>query len=381
MEAAMTNGRIYLREGKRGPVWYGRWRDSTGTQHNRSLGRAWRRKSSAPDGYMTKRAAERRLTHLADELEAGRALSRRVGHVNFGQAARSWLAYVEHDRKRAASTVRDYRIAVERVFLPAFGEDTPLHRLDADGFERWRVEQVRNGVRSDRTINKYLVLLHAIFKRAQKLYGLPENPLALVERQPVRRSNRIDFLAMKQVEALIRAAASAQDAALYATAAMTGLRWGELEQLRWNDIEFAKRLVHVRHRTKSHLVRSVPAATRVLGLLDGLSRRSHWTAPNDPVFVNELGGPLDHSKQTKRYRRALEEAGLRKLRFHDLRHTFGTHAVRVAPLTDVKAWMGHADISTTMVYVHHVPQHDAADRLDRAFLVGDAGLCGLQQAA
>lgn len=377
----MTSGRIYLRNGKRGPVWYGQWRDSTGKQHNRSLGRAWRKKSSAPDGYLTKRAAERQLARVAAEVEAGRELSHRVGHVTFGQAARAWLAYVEHDRKRAASTVGDYRNAVERVFLPEFGEDTPLHRLNADRFERWRVEQVRARARSDRTINKYLVLLHAIFKRAQKLYGLPENPLALVDRQPVRRSNRIDFLTMEEVEALIRAAASAQGAALYATAAMTGLRWGELQQLRWNDVDFGKRLVHVRHRTKSHLVRSVPTPSRVLGLLDGLSRRTHSTAPEDRVFVNEVGGSLDHSKQTKRYRRALQQAGLRTLRFHDLRHTFGTHAVRVAPLTDVKAWMGHADISTTMVYVHHVPQHDAADRLDTAFRADQTIVRGFRLAA
>jgi integrase len=49
--------------------------------------------------------------------------------------------------------------------------------------------------------------------------------------------------------------------------------------------------------------------------------------------------------------------------FHDLRHTFGTLAVQAFPLSDVMAMMGHAEISTTMIYVHHVPQHDAAARL------------------
>ena len=49
-------------------------------------------------------------------------------------------------------------------------------------------------------------------------------------------------------------------------------------------------------------------------------------------------------------------------RLHDLRHTFGTLAVQGFPLTDVQAFMGHANIETTMIYVHHVPQHDAADR-------------------
>jgi hypothetical protein len=48
-----------------------------------------------------------------------------------------------------------------------------------------------------------------------------------------------------------------------------------------------------------------------------------------------------------------------------LRHTFGTIAVPAFPLTGVKAFMGHADIQTTMIYVYHVPQHDAADKLSR----------------
>jgi hypothetical protein len=51
--------------------------------------------------------------------------------------------------------------------------------------------------------------------------------------------------------------------------------------------------------------------------------------------------------------------------FHDLQHTFGTLAVQVWPVTDVQAYMGHADIKTTMRYVHHVPKHDAAERFSR----------------
>ena len=69
----------------------------------------------------------------------------------------------------------------------------------------------------------------------------------------------------------------------------------------------------------------------------------------------------------------MDDAGLGHLRLkddpivpYDLRQTFGTLAVRVFPLTDVKAYMGHADVQTTMLYVHHVPQHDAADKLSAA---------------
>ena len=108
----------------------------------------------------------------------------------------------------------------------------------------------------------------------------------------------------------------------------------------------------------------------VARVLDGLSRRDHDTRPDDLVFSLGHNLPLHHDTTRKRFYAALAGAGLARLRakddpivFHDLRHTFGTLAVQAFPLSDVKAMMGHADISTTMIYVHHVPQTDAAARL------------------
>jgi integrase len=83
------------------------------------------------------------------------------------------------------------------------------------------------------------------------------------------------------------------------------------------------------------------------------------------VFCNQVGDYMDESALRRRFKEALKRARLKPLRLHDLRHTFGTLAVQAFPLSDVRAYMGHADISTTMVYVHHVPQVDAADRLSR----------------
>lgn len=57
------------------------------------------------------------------------------------------------------------------------------------------------------------------------------------------------------------------------------------------------------------------------------------------------------------------KAGVRRLRFHDLRHSFETMAVRQFPITDVQTWMGHADIATTRKYIHYAPQPEAAARL------------------
>jgi integrase len=206
-----------------------------------------------------------------------------------------------------------------------------------------------------------------------RVYGLRSNPAALVDRQPLRRSGDFSVLDPAGVEALARASATDQDAALFRVAAFTGLRLGELRALRWQDVDFEKRLVHVRRNfthgaegePKSGRVRSIPLIDQAAAALDGLSRRELFTGAGDLVFVDELGGHLNDWQLRNRFHEALENAGLPRLRLHDLRHTFGTLAVQAFPLTDVKAYMGHADISTTMIYVHHVPRVDAADRLSR----------------
>ena len=114
-----------------------------------------------------------------------------------------------------------------------------------------------------------------------------------------------------------------------------------------------------------------PRAPATSKALDGLSRRERFTGDDDLVFVDDLGGHVDDWRLRKRFETALENAGLKRLRLHDLRHTFGTLAVQAFPLTDVKAFMGHADIQTTMIYVHHVPQADAAAKLSRPVAATD----------
>ena len=133
------------------------------------------------------------------------------------------------------------------------------------------------------------------------------------------------------------------------------------------------RLVHVRRSftrheigpTKSGKVRSVPLVDQAARALDRLSRREHFTGEDDLVFVNAVGDAIEESAMRRRFYAALKRAGLGHIRFHDLRHTFGSIAVQAFQLTDVKAFMGDADIQTTMVYVHHVPQNDAAEKLSR----------------
>src|SRR5687768_6919319 len=108
----------------------------------------------------------------------------------------------------------------------------------------------------------------------------------------------------------------------------------------------------------------VPAvATALARLLD----RDEATCDDDCVFPGVSADYLDGSALYRRYRSALKRAGLRTLRFHDLRHTFGSLAIKRASIVQVQAWMGHADVETTMRYLHHKSRADDARLLADAF--------------
>jgi integrase len=90
---------------------------------------------------------------------------------------------------------------------------------------------------------------------------------------------------------------------------------------------------------------------------------------DDLVFVGITGSHLDASALYRRYKPALCRAGLPDLRFHDLRDTFGTRAITKASILQVKEWMGHADVDTTMQYLHYTPRSGEAALLADAFRV------------
>jgi integrase len=98
-----------------------------------------------------------------------------------------------------------------------------------------------------------------------------------------------------------------------------------------------------------------------------LGRREDWVGEDDLVFTGVAGGYLDGSALRRRYKAALAAADLRPLRFHDLRHTFGTRMIAKADIRRVQEWMGHADIQTTMRYLHYAPRSEDAALVAEAF--------------
>ncbi len=394
------SGHVFRVERKRGPAWYAKYRLPDGRQVQRKIGPAWAQRGRPPAGYYTRRMAEDWLRDVFEQARRGTLVGMVRTGATFDEAAAEFLRYVEQDRALKPSTLRGYRSIIDAYLTPAFGSRR-LEDITTREIELWRSQLMRVGggrkakqqdeqaddeqpkpprPLANNSKNRIVTLLHGVMARACKVYGLPVNPLAGIERHPVRLAGDIDVFSPEEVWALVRAAASEQDGAIFLTAAFTGLRRGELIALHWRDVDFTGSLLRVRASyaagaltaPKSGKVRSVPLAPDVAKALAKLSQRSHFTGEDDLVFVGEAGSYLDGSALRRRYKSALKKAKLRQLRFHDLRHTFGTRMIAKADIRRVQEWMGHADIQTTMRYLHYAPREEDAQLVAEAFRVGAA---------
>jgi integrase len=255
---------VFRVERKRGPHWYAKYRLPDGRQVQRRLGPAWTERGRPPSGYFTKRTAEDWLRSTLEQARRGELPGMvRTGATVAGAAA-EYLRYVEEDRGRKASTVEDYRSIIRVHLLPAFGE-TRLEDITPADVEAFAAALVRREHRdrriTPRTRIKVLNVLHGLFARAKKVWGLSANPAVDVERPPQRLSGDIDVFSAEEVWCLVRAAGDERAGAIYLTA-LTGLRIGELRALRWRDVDFPRSVIRVRSSYAAGTV-SVPKSGKV----------------------------------------------------------------------------------------------------------------------
>src|SRR5665213_296437 len=364
------SGHVFRVERKRGPAWYAKYRLPDGRQVQKKIGPAWTERGRPPAGFVTKRTAEAWLQDTLAQARRGTLHGMVRTGATFADAAAEFLRYIEHDRARKPETVKTYASIIRHQLLPVFGQKR-LESITSDMVEQWIA-----GVQlAPASRMKSLLVMSGIFNRARRVYKLATNPVADVQRPPQRSNGDIDVFTPEEIWALVRAAESEQDAVIYLTAAFTGLRRGELVALRWRDVDFAASTLRVRGSysggqmttPKSGRVRSVPMAPEVAEVLARLGAREHFVGDDDPVFIGVTGSYLDASALRRRYIAALKRGGLRQLRFHDLRHTFGTRMIAKADIRRVQEWMGHADVQTTMKYLHYAPRAEDARLVAEAF--------------
>ncbi|HEY5977335.1 MAG TPA: site-specific integrase [Solirubrobacterales bacterium] len=349
------SGSLYVYRGS----WYARWRIGP-RQVKKKVGA--KRQPGTREG-LTKAQAEEELRRLMREVKATpqeRLTLREVGDA--------YIAHLRDFLERKPSTIQDYEGILNKAEqgLPKKTIDR-YKGADIEGYVRAMKKQGR----SSKTINNHLNFLHGLFAFAVKRGWAPGNAVAEAERPRADGADPdIRFIDLEELEALLRVVPDdvlgRVERPLYLTAAMTGLRQGELIALRWKDVDWKASLIRVRRnftrgrfgtpKTKRSS-RAVPMPARVAAVLKEHFKRSEYTGADDLVFCHpETGGPFDASKMRKRFKDAIKAAGVRSIRFHDLRHTFGTRmAAAGAPLRTIQEWMGHRDYKTTEIYADYAP--------------------------
>ena len=273
---ARATGSVTKVERKRGPVYYAKLRlpDADGTQVQRKLGPAWTRRGRPPAGALTRRMAEDALNELITEANRGTLVATRLpaDGRTFADAVAEWLRYVEHDKQRRPSTLRDYRSAAHGCLLPQLGADTPLEQITTRTIDQCRERLLADG-QGRRSVQKTLVLLHGILARAKRLEWIDSNPAENAERVSITRSGDIpNVLSPEEVLAVAGAAGSEQDSAMILVAAFTGLRLGELRGLRFADVDFALQRILVRGNYVQGTVRPSEVGEGPLGAAERSGR-------------------------------------------------------------------------------------------------------------
>ncbi|GIK77714.1 MAG: site-specific integrase [Acidobacteria bacterium] len=367
-------GSLYVRRSARGgEAWYGKWWAGD-RRVQRKIGP--KRQPGSREG-LTRAQAERELQR---RMESERAPVR--ARVAIEEAGERYIEHLEHVLERKPTTVADYGYILRGHLAPFFGA-TALERLRPEDVSRYLVAKRGEGL-ATKTITNHLVFLHGLFAFAVKRGWAQTNPVDAIDRPRADGGDPdIRYLTLAEVEALLRAIGEGRfavtDRALYLTAAMTGLRQGELLALRWGDVDWRAGRLRVRRTftrgsfgapKSRRSSRSVPLTDRVAGALERHFQASVFQADEDLVFCNpHTGRPMDASRMRKRFKKALARAGIRPVRFHDLRHTFGTHcAAAGVPLRILQEWMGHRDAKTTQVYADYAPSEHEGALVERAFL-------------
>ena len=254
---------------------------------------------------------------------------------------------------------------LRRHLLPVFGP-RPLSSIKAQDIERYKARKLAQGC-ARKSINNQLAVLSRLLRLAEEWELLPRAPRV---KQIATSDPDFVFLDFHDSEALLAAAEPGWHGIIL-FGLRTGLRLGELRALRWQDLGLAGRKVLVRRAAWNSTIgspkggrpREVPLSEEVLAMLRSLPEPA---SPSALVFGHPSGRMYNRNEMKWPLWRACKAAGLRKIGWHALRHSFASQLVmRGVPLKAVQELLGHRDIRTTMRYAHLSPQsrREAVERL------------------
>ncbi len=300
-----------------------------------------------------------------------------------------WLEDVHKPTVRVSSYKR-YRIILDKHLIPYLGH-IQIQKLTAQHVQSAYAKILKDGYKPA-TVRAIHAVLHKALGQAVRWHLVGRNVCNEVSLPRVPKFE-IHPLTKEQAQKLLDVARGDRFEAMLVLALLTGMRRGEILGLRWSDIDFESGTLHIRrsvnHITGYGFIETEPktaASIQVIPLpevvidvlrqhrlyqLEAQSQAGAKWQERDLVFCNKIGGFFSLSQLYQQYRKLLSDAGLPRLRFHDLRHSAATILLTLGIHPKVvQERLGHSKIAMTMdTYSHVLPtmQEEASERLDDLF--------------
>jgi integrase len=317
-------------------------------------GKRYRKKSP----HNSKTAANAYETTLRQKLARGEtienAVARSQPEPTFEEFAWKWFdEYVVPNNKY--SEQRAKKTILRSSLVPFFGT-MPVGGITPRHVEQYKAHELKTQV-TQKTINNRLTIFRKCIGTAYEWLALPGVPpkVTWLKCPPTLA----DYLSPGECSLLLSHARGINHEMIL-IALRTGMRQGEIKALQWASIDWQNRSVTVQHSRcdytgeltspKSNRLRHIPLNVDVYEML--LKRKKD----TGYVFLNEKRQPFDAQCLKRRLARVQRRAGLRRIGWHTLRHTFASQLVmKGVPISAVQALLGHSSITTTMRYAHLAP--------------------------
>jgi integrase len=327
--------------------------------------------------------AKKLLTQRLNEVDLGLISFERAGL--FKDFVKRWRADYLGSAQLKPSTLSAYKSILDHHLIPYFGE-VQLDRINAGHVQRFVAEKIAESSARGRelrpkTIQNCVRVLSKIFNTALDWQMLSRSPMVRIRLPRVER-REMDFLRPEEVRVLLTKTEDPDFRCLLMLAIFSGMRQGELLALQWGDVDWNRSTIKVRRAFSRGKLMSPKTATSIREVRVGrqllVALREHQMrcgARSEFIFSARNGAHLDPANLMKRgFEPAVRHAGLRKIRFHDLRHTYASIMINEgANLKFVSKQLGHSSIQITLDrYSHLIPErHDAAiEHFEQVVLVG-----------
>jgi site-specific recombinase xerD len=300
------------------------------------------------------------------------------GDILFTDFLLKWLRVAKSTVK--LTTYASYEMMATRIIIPYFETlNIKLKELTTEDIQEFYSAQLERV--SANTVIHYHAVIHRALKYAVKIKTIQSNPAVNVER-PRKEKFIGSFYDKKEINTLFDIIQGHPLEVAIKLAAFYGLRREEIIGLKWTAIDFANNTLTIQHtvtecnldgkhievasdtaKTDSSL-RTMPLVTNFREMLLAkkekqehyrkLCGRSYCKEYLDYIFVNEMGERWKPRYLSDGFKRILEQNGLRRIRFHDLRHTCASLLLaNNVPMKKIQEWLGHSDFSTTAnIYAH-----------------------------